>query len=77
MELKFSKYQGTGNDFIMIDNLNGQWDELSIFQIQQLCDRKFGIGADGLIKIKLILVHGKMEYKYLNYFLLFLFIIYF
>jgi diaminopimelate epimerase len=51
MLVQFEKYQGAGNDFIMIDNLNGQLDELGIFHIQQLCDRKFGIGADGLIKI--------------------------
>lgn len=51
MKLKFSKYQGTGNDFIMLDNLSGQYDALTIPQIQYLCDRKFGIGADGLIKI--------------------------
>jgi diaminopimelate epimerase len=51
MKLKFSKYQGTGNDFIMLDNLSGFYDSLSVPQIQFLCDRKFGIGADGLIKI--------------------------
>lgn len=51
MKICFEKYQGTGNDFIMLDNLNGQYDDISIAEIQQLCDRRFGIGADGLIKI--------------------------
>jgi diaminopimelate epimerase len=51
MNLKFSKYQGTGNDFILLDNLSGHYDSLSNSQIQFLCNRKFGIGADGLIKI--------------------------
>lgn len=51
MKLSFSKYQGTGNDFIMLNNLNGYYDNLSIEQIQKVCNRKFGIGADGLIKL--------------------------
>lgn len=51
MTIRFSKYQGAGNDFIMLDNRNGKYDSLTVDQIQWLCDRKFGIGGDGLIKI--------------------------
>lgn len=51
MLVQFYKYQGTGNDFVMVDNLSGEYDELTIEQIQFVCDRKFGVGADGLIKI--------------------------
>lgn len=52
MTLKFTKYQGTGNDFIMIDDAQLINAKLSTEQIQKLCNRRFGIGADGLIIIK-------------------------
>ena len=48
MDLQFSKYQGTGNDFVIIDNRDGSIS-LSQQQIAFLCDRRFGIGADGLM----------------------------
>ena len=52
MTVNFSNnYQGYfGNDFILIDNRSGQHNKLAMTDlIKRLCDRKFGIGADGLI----------------------------
>ena len=49
MELRFYKYQGTGNDFIILNNLEGFYNKLNIEQIKALCHRRFGVGADGLM----------------------------
>lgn len=51
MKINFVKYQGTGNDFVMLDNMSGEYDNLTLDQVRFLCDRKLGIGADGLIKL--------------------------
>ncbi|NSW46435.1 MAG: diaminopimelate epimerase [Bacteroidales bacterium] len=51
MILEFEKYHGAGNDFIIID-LNKFHIEFSVEQIAFLCDRHFGIGADGLMLLK-------------------------
>ncbi|HYJ63024.1 MAG TPA: diaminopimelate epimerase, partial [Parafilimonas sp.] len=48
MAFLFYKYHGTGNDFIIIDNRSNNI-VLSELQIKKLCDRHFGIGADGLM----------------------------
>jgi diaminopimelate epimerase len=64
MTLQFSKYQGTGNDFILLDDLNDQHDKLSIADIQILCDRKFGVGADGLICIR---KHSELDFEMVYY----------
>lgn len=47
--LPFSKYQGLGNDFVIIDNRHDPLPLCSPAQAKQLCDRHFGIGADGVI----------------------------
>ncbi|HEV7349966.1 diaminopimelate epimerase [Telluribacter sp.] len=51
MLLHFYKYQGTGNDFIMIDDRE-QTFNASREQVARLCHRRFGIGADGLILLR-------------------------
>jgi diaminopimelate epimerase len=51
VQLNFHKYQGTGNDFIMVDNRAGNI-ALSAQQIIGMCNRKFGIGSDGIVLIE-------------------------
>lgn len=49
---RFFKYQGAGNDFIIFDNRNGFFDQKNHVLVQNLCDRRFGIGADGLMLLQ-------------------------
>lgn len=49
MNIDFYKYQGTGNDFVILDNREHAYDNLTNEQVKFLCDRKFGIGSDGLM----------------------------
>lgn len=61
--LKFQKYQGTGNDFIICNNWNRELN-LDVNFIQKICDRKFGIGSDGFIAIE---SHSEFDFE-MNFF---------
>jgi diaminopimelate epimerase len=63
MLLHFYKYQGTGNDFVIIDNRDGSI-QLSNKQVAILCDRHFGIGADGLM---LLNKHQSYDFEMIYY----------
>ena len=65
MQIHFYKYQGTGNDFVIMDNRDGRYDSLTREQVAFLCNRRFGIGADGLM---LLNSHPQLDFemKYYN-----------
>ena len=65
MKIHFQKYQGTGNDFIIIDNRDNHIAQLDTDSIKLLCDRRFGIGADGLMLLNQKAPYD-FEMKYFN-----------
>ena len=52
VNIPFFKYQGTGNDFVMIDNRMGEFPLEDQQRIAAICDRRFGVGADGVIVLQ-------------------------
>ena len=49
MKINFQKYQGTGNDFVIMDNRSKDHSSLTASHIRHICDRRFGVGCDGLM----------------------------
>ena len=64
MDIHFFKYQGTGNDFIILDNRDSTYSFLNTAQVNFLCSRKFGIGADGLM---LLNKHNDYDFEMVYY----------
>lgn len=65
MKIYFEKFQGTGNDFIILDNRENQYSCLTTGQMSLLCNRRFGIGADGLMLLNIVAGYD-FEMKYFN-----------
>jgi diaminopimelate epimerase len=61
--IHFHKYQATGNDFVLIDNRPGKYS-FSKAEIEKICDRRFGIGADGLLLIE---KHPTLDFNLIYY----------
>lgn len=65
MTLKFHKMNGAGNDFVMLDNRDLSLS-LTTAQIERLCDRHRGIGADGLLAVEPATEGGDFKMRYYN-----------
>lgn len=64
MEFNFYKYQGTGNDFVLIDNRDGFFPKKDTALIAKICHRRFGVGADGLILLE---KHSSEDFEMVYY----------
>jgi diaminopimelate epimerase len=63
MHFPFYKYQATGNDFVIVDNREGRY-AFSVDEIKKICDRKFGVGADGIMLIE---KHPSLDFNLVYY----------
>ncbi len=67
MKLRFTKMTGAGNDFVMLDNRDLSLSQfLTRENIERLCDRRFGIGGDGLIAVEPARADGEVRMRYYN-----------
>ncbi len=64
MKIEFFKYQGTGNDFVILDNRSEKYSQITTDQVRKICHRRFGIGADGLM---LLNKHDKLDFEMIYY----------
>lgn len=64
MEFEFFKYQGTGNDFVIIDNRHLFFPREDTALVAKICDRRFGVGADGLLLLE---NHSTADFKMVYY----------
>ena len=64
MNIQFHKYQGAGNDFILIDHRSSALKNIDNSLVKHLCDRRFGIGADGLM---FLLSHADFDFEMVYY----------
>lgn len=63
MQVHFHKYEAAGNDFVLVDNRKAGI-RLSVGQIKKICDRRFGVGADGLMLIE---EHPALDFDLIYY----------
>lgn len=64
MKIDFFKYQGTGNDFVILENRTEKYNELTPKQVKHICNRRFGVGADGLM---LLNKHNDQDFEMIYY----------